>query len=160
MKTTNHTETLKRGDTITANVLGSQVTGTITGFGTHKGKPVVDVIDKNKNACFFYVHQIIEKNPPNTISDLLKLGRKGIRHLDQDYLNSAVAVVAFDVGQQMIVLGDEGRMLNYDIIIAIAACFEHKYKGVKWGETENLADWAEALIQYTREIIQLYNLSR
>ena len=52
---------LNIGDTISAQIFNTPpFNGKVTGFGTHKGRNVISLIDENGNGRFIYESQFIE----------------------------------------------------------------------------------------------------
>lgn len=87
---------------------------------------------------------------------ILALSQKLRPQVDPGELYPAIAVVAFDLGEENRLIGGEGRMLAYDLIIAIATLFEHKHRNTNWEEQEN--DWESSLHLFTGEVIELYDI--
>ena len=53
---------IKIGDKITADIMGQIVSGTITGFGEHKGRDIISIMDSGYNCRFCYHRQVLTIN--------------------------------------------------------------------------------------------------
>lgn len=59
-KTKMETSQIKLGSKIKVQIYKEVIEATVVGFGTHKGRPVLDLTDKDGNGRFAYYSQVIE----------------------------------------------------------------------------------------------------
>ena len=89
------------------------------------------------------------------IMDIIESAELLRNKMNLDSLFPAVAVVAFDLGLEDLLIGNEDQEY-YDLIIAIATLFEYEHQNTTWEDHEST--WEESLHDHTRKMIKIHNI--
>ena len=88
--------------------------------------------------------------------NILKLAEKVRHEINPESLYPAIAVVAFELEDGDMVMGEVKQVKSYDLAVAIATLFEHEHENTTWEDHE--ASWEYSLCDHTRKMIRIHNI--